>query len=224
MFLLAVAASLDAVLVATVVLLLGRPRPPRQLLAFWLGAIGLSTAIGLVVVLALGRPGLKVNQHGSASPGIEIAAGVVLLTIAAAVGTGLTERLKSKRSKKHDHQDAKHRPSLADRLRGSDSLWLAGLAGVAYSVPGAYYLAGLALLVKLDAGTTTDIIAVLVFNLVMFALVEMPLIGFVVAPDRTRALVGRLDDWLGHHSRTIVTVAAGAIGLYLLIAGLADLS
>ena len=94
-FLLALAASLDAVLVATVVLLLGQPRPPRQLLAFWLGAIGVSTAIGLVVVLALGRPGLRVNQHGSASPGIEIAAGVALLAIAAAVGSGLTARLKS---------------------------------------------------------------------------------------------------------------------------------
>lgn len=222
--LLALAASLDAVLVATVVLLLGQPRSPRQLLAFWLGAIGLSTAIGLVIVLALGRPGLQVNQHGSASPGIEIAAGVALLAIAAAVGSGLTDRLKSKRSNKDHEQDAKRRPSLADRLRGSDSLWPAFVAGVAYSVPGAYYLAGLALLIKLDAGTSTDIVAVVAFNLVMFALVELPLIGFVFAPDRTRALVGRLDHWLGRHSRTIVTVAAGAIGLYLLIAGLADLS
>jgi len=68
-FLLALAASLDAVLVATVVLLLARPHPERQLLAFWLGAIVLSTAIGLFIVLALGKPGLQVNQHGSASPG-----------------------------------------------------------------------------------------------------------------------------------------------------------
>lgn len=101
---------------------------------------------------------------------------------------------------------------------------MAGLAGAAYSVPGAYYLAGLALIVKLDAGTTSDIVTVLAFNLVMFALIEAPLIGFVVAPDRTRAFVGKLDNWLGHYSRTIVTVVAGAIGLYLLIAGLADLS
>ena len=223
-FLLAVAASLDAVLVATVVLLLGQPRPPRQLWAFWLGAIVVSTAIGLVVVLTLGRAGLQVNQQGSASPGIEIAAGVALLAIAAAAGSRLTDRLKSKRSKNHPRQDAKRRPSLADRIRGGDSLWPALVAGVAYGVPGAYYLAGLALLIKLDAGTTADIVSVVAFNLVMFALVELPLIGFVFAPDRTRALVGRLDGWLGRHSRTIVTIVAGAIGLYLLIAGLADLS
>jgi hypothetical protein len=127
-FLLAVAASLDAVLVATVVLLLGRPRPQRQLLAFWLGAFGLSITFGLVIVLALGRPGLRVNQNGSASPEIEIAAGVVLLAIAMAVGSGLTDRLKSNRSKKQQEQDSKHRPSLADRIHGSDSA-VDGVAG-----------------------------------------------------------------------------------------------
>lgn len=130
-FLLALAASSDAVLLAAVVLLLGRPRPQRQLLAFWLGAFGLSTTIGLVIVLALGRPGLHVNQNGSASPGIEIAAGAALLAIAAAVGSGSTDRLKAKRNDRHQHQDTKHRPTLADRLRGDDSLWPALAAGVA---------------------------------------------------------------------------------------------
>ncbi len=96
-------------------------------------------------------------------------------------------------------------------------------AGVAYSVPGAYYLAGLALLIKLNAGTRTDIIAVLAFNLVMFALLELPILGFTIAPNQTRALVVRLDHWLSAHSRTILVVAAGAIGLYLLIAGIHDL-
>lgn len=137
-FLLALAASIDAVLLAAVVLLLGRPRPQRQLLSFWLGAFGLSTAIGLVIVLALGRSGLHVNQNGSASPGIEIAVGVILLAVAVAIGSGLTDRLKAKRTDRHQHQNTKHRPTLADRLRGDDSLWPALAAGVAYSVPGAY--------------------------------------------------------------------------------------
>ncbi len=223
MFLLALAASIDAVLLAAVVLLLGRPQPQRQLLSFWLGAFGLSTAIGLVIVLALGRSGLHVNQNGSASPGIEIAVGVILLAVAVAIGSGLTDRLKAKRTDRRQHQDTKHRPTLADRLRGDDSLWPALAAGVAYSVPGAYYLAGLALLVKLNAGTTSDLLAVLGFNLVMFALLELPILGFTFKPDQTRALVGRLDRWLSAHGRTILVVAAGAIGLYLLIAGILDL-
>jgi hypothetical protein len=104
-FLLALAASIDAVLVAAVVLLLGRPRPQRQLLSFWLGAFGLSTTIGLVIVLALRSSGLHVNQNGSASPRIEIAVGVILLAIAVAIGPGLTDRIKSKRHNRDHHQD-----------------------------------------------------------------------------------------------------------------------
>ncbi len=146
-----------------------------------------------------------------------------LMTHALAIGSGLTDRLKAKRTDRRQHQDTKHRPTLADRLRGDDSLWPALVAGVAYSVPGAYYLAGLALLVKLNAGTTSDLLAVLGFNLVMFALLELPILGFTFAPDQTRALVGRLDHWLSAHGRTILVVAAGAIGLYLLIAGILDL-
>jgi Sap, sulfolipid-1-addressing protein len=81
-------------------------------------------------------------------------------------------------------------------------------------VPGAYYLAGLALLITLDAGPTTNIVRVLAFNVVMFALLELPLLGSLNAPERTRALVGKLDDWMRSQRRTIFTVAAGTIGLY----------
>ena len=61
-FLFALAAS-DAGRAAGIVLLLGGPRPQRQLLSFGSGAIGLSMTLVLVIVLALGRSGLRVNQH-----------------------------------------------------------------------------------------------------------------------------------------------------------------
>jgi hypothetical protein len=64
------------------------------------------------------------------------------------------------------------------------------VAGAAYSVPGAYYLAGLALLIKLDAGTTTDIVAVLAFNLVM-------LTGTPVTPGDARTEASVSEACLG---------------------------
>ena len=96
------------------------------------------------------------------------------------------------------------------------------MAGAASGVQGAYYLAGLALLIKLDARTTTtNIVAVLVFNLLMFALLAMPLLGLLYAPDRTRA---RSSESWTTGCAVIAAVAAGTIGLYLLIAGFIDLS
>jgi len=223
-FLVALVAAVDAGLVAAVVLLLSRPRPQRKLFAYWLGAFFGSTALGIVIVVSLGRSALGVNAHGSASPAVELAAGVVLLALAAAVGSGATDRWHAYRDSRHKPQDDKPaKPSLTDRIQGVDSLWLALLAGLAYSVPGAAYLTGLALLVKQNDGTSTDIVAVVGFNLIMFALLEIPLLGFLAAPDRTRDLAGRLHDRMTRHHRTIVVSAAGALGLYLLVTGLTAL-
>jgi len=217
-FLVALVAAVDAGLLAAVVLLLGRPRPRRKLSAYWLGAFAGSTALGIVIVVSLGRSALSVNAHGSVSPAVELAAGLLLLAIAAAVGFGAADRWHAYRdSRRKPPDDKPAKPSLTDRIEGVDSVGLALLAGLAYSAPGAAYLAGLALLVKQNNATSTDVIAIVGFNLIMFALLEIPLLAFVLAPDRTRELTGRVNDWMTRHHRTIVVVAAGALGLYLVV-------
>ena len=216
--LIALLAAVDAGLLAAVVLLLSRPRPRRKLSAYWLGAFAGSTALGIVIVVSLGRSALSVNAHGSASPAVELAVGLVLLAVAAAVGSGATDRWHARRDSRHKPQDDKPaKPSHADRIQGVDSVGLALLAGLAYSVPGAAYLAGLALLVKQNNATSTDVLAIVAFNLIMFAFLEIPLLAFLAAPDRTRELTGRVNDWMTRHHRTIVVSAAGALGLYLVV-------
>ncbi len=106
---------------------------------------------------------------------------------------------------------------------GHDSVWIAWAAGAVYSVPGAYYLAGLALLAKLGQPTVTNVLAILGFNLIMFALIELPLIGFVLASDGTRSLTEKLNSWMTDHRRMLIVIVAGAGGAYLLISGLSDL-
>ena len=221
-FVIAVLAALDAGLLAATVVLLGRPRPARQLLAYLVGCMGFSIGIGLVIVLALHGSSVVKHPDPAVSAVIEIAAGALLLVVAVAVVLGRNAQWRPRRRRHHD-ADAHKRPSLSERALGNDSLWIAWAAGALYSVPGAYYLAGLALLVKLDQPASIDVVAILGFNLVMFALLELPLLGFLVAPDRARALTERLNRWMTRHKRTLITVVAGVGGLYLLITGLSDL-
>jgi len=136
---------------------------------------------------------------------------------------GRNAQWRPRRRRQDADADAHKRPSLSERALGNDSLWIAWAAGALYSVPGAYYLAGLALLVKLDQSASIDVVAILGFNLVMFAFLELPLLGFLIAPDRARALTERLNRWMTRHKRTLITVVAGVGGLYLLITGLSDL-
>ena len=103
-------------------------------------------------------------------------------------------------------------------------MWIAWAAGALYSAPGAYYLAGLALLAKQNATSATDVVVILAFNVIMFALIELPLIGLVVVPDRARSLTEKLNNWMTAHRRIVIGILAGAIGAYLLISGISDLS
>jgi Sap, sulfolipid-1-addressing protein len=184
--------------------------------------MGFSIGFGLVIVFAL--HGSKLARHPDPTVGavIEVAAGGLLIVVALVALSGRAVQWHPRR-RRSDHAERPHRPSLYERAVGHDSLWVAWAAGAIYSVPGAYYLAGLALLVKLDQPLASDVLAIIGFNLVMFAFIELPLLGFLLAPDRARAVTERFSDWMTRHKRQLLVVVAGAGGVYLLTSGLSDL-
>ena len=209
-FLIAVVSALDAGLLTASVVLLGRPRPARQLGAYLIGGIGLSIMFGLLIVLALHGSNLRLGR--STQGVIELAASVVLILIAVAEWSGRKMQWHPRRARKRD-ADRSGRQSLHDRALGRNSLWIAWAAGALYSAPGAYYLAGLALLAKQNVSATTNVLVILGFNLIQFAVIELPLLGLVLIPDRTRSLTEKLNDWMTAHRRiVIVGLPAAATG------------
>ena len=54
----------------------------------------------------------------------------------------------------------------------------------------------------------------------MFLLVEIPVVGFVFSPDRTRAEATRFREWLSRNARSLAIGAATVIGIYLIVKGL----
>jgi hypothetical protein len=222
-FVVAVVSAIDAGLLAAAIVMLGRPRPARQLLAYLIGGMGFSIIIGLLIVFALHGSSVLREPDKSTRAVIEVAAGGLLLVIAMVVLSGRRVQWHPRPIRKHNAQRPR-RQSLHERALGHDSLWIAWAAGAAYSWPGAEYLAGLALLAKLNASPAMNVAAILGFNVVMFALIELPLLGLALLPDRTRSLTEKLNTWLTAHRRKLIVIAAGAGGAYLLISGLTDLS
>ena len=105
-----------------------------------------------------------------------------MIVVAVAVGLG---RWLQWHPRHTGHGDAE-RPQLAslfERALSRHTVWLAWAAGAIYSLPGAEYLAGLRL-AKAGAPTAAEVLAVLGFNLIMFAVIELPLLGFVWASAR----------------------------------------
>jgi hypothetical protein len=215
----AVAVSLEPFRIGMTVLMINRPRPGLQLLAFLTGGFAMGTTVGLIVLFIL-RPALG-SAHFTL-PRVQIIVGVVLLINAALVASGVM----SKRGDGSAGLNSRRFEPLATRTRqllNGRSLWTASVAGLGIALPSVDYLAVLALIVASGAAASAQFGALLLFNVVAFGFVEIPLLSFLVAPDRTRTAVSALQDWLRSRRRRAVTIVLAAVGCVLLAAGLAGL-
>ena len=57
------------------------------------------------------------------------------------------------------------------------------------------------------------------FNVMLLILLEMPLVGYFVAPERTVVEVQRFRAWLTRRGRAMAIAAFAVIGVLLLIRG-----
>ncbi len=200
----AVAISLEPFRIGMSALMLNRPRPHLQLAAFLCGGFLMGLSVGSVVLFGL-ESRITQSSHFTL-PRVQIVIGVLALVAAVIVAT-TTGRPRTP-------------PVWLARLLGGQSLWGAGAAGLAIALPSVDYLAVLAVIAAADAAPVTRLSALLVFHLVAFALVEIPLFAYLIAPDRTRAAMTRLNQWVRTRRRREVAALLGAVGAALLTAGL----
>ena len=203
--LMAVVVAVDPGQVGAVAYILSRERALRLLVAYSVGGFGVSLMAGGVILFVLGQAGL--GKYSSLPPEIEIAVGALALVVAALVGTGLAGRLRQRArlrraTSEPPGQAGTRWPRTAERgTPGFDKLphrlqdalhnespWIVWAYGVAVGMPSAYYLAALAAILKSGAGTSAQIGALLVFNFVAFAIAEIPLVSFALAPEATRRM------------------------------------
>jgi type IV secretory pathway VirB2 component (pilin) len=215
----AVAVSLEPFRIAMTVVMINRPRPLRQLLAFLTGGFAMGIAVGAIALFVL-RPALG-SAHFTL-PKVQIVVGAVLLVNAAVVASGVF----GKRVNGDGDQPNRAPGQLATRTRqllAGPSLWIAGVAGLGIALPSVDYLAVLALIAASGAGATAQVGALLVFNVIAFAFVELPLLCYLVAPDRTRVTLTALQDWVRRRRRRDVALLLAAVGGVLIVAGLVGL-
>jgi sulfite exporter TauE/SafE len=215
LLLLAIAGALYPTLLAVVILVLARPNAGRLLAFFLAGAALTSISIGLFAVLVLDPASLDTNRR-SLGAGVSLAAGVVALL------AGLRLLRPAKPKEKHETKDPTHR-SFSQRALEQDSVWLVFVLGIVLDLPGLWYLIGLK---KIAEGGYSDAAAaalVIGFNVIMFAFVEVPLVGFLVAPERTNALVEKFNAWLHQNIRHLLAWLALAVAAYLIVRGLIGL-
>ena len=210
------AALNPTLLTATTVMLL-LPSPKRLMLGYLAGAVTTGIVVGIAIVDWLQGSAVVRTTERSVSPGIDLAFGVIALIAAYTVETGRAARVRRRRAQGRAGQ-AKKTPRWQEALsHGSPRTTF--LIGLLLSFPGASYLAALTEIARRDLGTAGSVLTIVAVNAVMLILLEVPLVCFAVAPERTPSAIARGKGWLAAHGARAIVVALTIIGTALLIRG-----
>lgn len=233
----------DPTRLVVVAALMSRVRPKHNLIAYWLGglAAGIAPGIavfGLMLVTRNSVPLVMEDMRSAVSRFtggyFQIAIGVFALLIAALLSTRF-------RLHQHvgvptyggfpaagDHQPITPTAIARIRVRAGRALqggnpWLAFGIGLVSTMPPIDYLVVLIVIVSSGAAFGTQLSAVVIFTLVVLALVEIPLVGYLVMPAKTQAAVLQLQRLTRVHRRRILVAVPAVAGLVLIAAGLGSI-
>ena len=181
---LAVLAAIAPATITTVLIILTGQRPIPLLVALYAGGLLASVALGYAIVAALqGSGALTGRRHRHVNPGIDLAAGVVALIVAWWLASGRAARHKQRRAARKAQRPQRDPWSRRMLNRGSTPL-IFGI-GVVLNLPSGFYLVALKDVAASHPSKAGELAALIAFNLVMLAPVEVPLVASLVDPEGT---------------------------------------
>jgi hypothetical protein len=229
--LVALMAAPDPVRLGVALMVISRPRPMRNLLLFWLGAMatGTVTVIGLLTLLRNVAPMLTQQLVDlAASPTarhIQVVVGVIAIVVAAVITVGLPVRQRVAVPVAAGdspvgllERGADERPGQCgeSRLKGK-SFWAAVAIGL--GLPPEHTAVVLTAILASEAAVGTQVGAALAYVVIMLALIEIPLISYLFKPASTQAAMVRLCNWVTLHRRRIIATILAVAGVVLLVTG-----
>lgn len=219
---LAFAAALNPTLLAATTVILLLPNPKRLLIGYLGGAMMTSITLGLVIVFSLQDSSLVDTAQNTLSPAADFALGAIALAIAFVLATGRDHRLSERRQRRKAEKEPSGPPRW-QRFLGRGSARDGFIVGALLTLPGGSYLAGLNHLAAQDLSTVGTVLSVLAFNVIMLALLEVPTLGYMLAPESTPDAVARFRTGLSRHGRRAGIWGAAVIGSLLVVRGAIEL-
>ena len=238
--LLGLTVSFEPTRLALIALLLTRPRPIRHLIVFQVTGVSISLGVGLTVLFVFHHSFLGKSDVSPAL--LQVAFGALLLVVAAvlasniplnrfsrqkvATGAGATGATGAGADEAAAEDIPPPPPSRRTRLfqrvrrfaRGESSVLSASI-GAATAMPSVDYFALLAIIIASKAPPLEQASALLIFLLLAGVGAWLPLLGFIVAPDKTRVWVQRLSVWIRNRTRKQAGLFVAVVGAILMAIG-----
>jgi hypothetical protein len=224
----ALLAAFNPTLLAATTVMLLLPQPKRLLLGYLLGALMTSITLGLVIVFSLHGSSAEDTAKHTIGPAMDLALGGLALVTAFVLRPSRQSRpsregrLGEIHRRRKEAKKGKGQPRWQRALSQGTALTTFAV-GALLTLPGASYLVGLDHIADQDAGTAGSVALVLGFNLIMLILLELPLVGYFVAPKQTPVVVERFKDWLNRNGRRAAAWGLAAVGVLLVIRGVIEL-
>jgi hypothetical protein len=228
-FLLALLSMFNPSLLAALTVMLLLPSPKRLMVGYLLGAYMTSITLGVVIVFTLSSSSATSSAKHTISPVEDIVVGLLMTVIAFVLATGRDARFQERRRVKKDakletrREAGKPTESLPLRMLGKGDPKVTFVVGAVLSFPGVSYLTALDKINKLNPGTVQTVLLVVGFCLIQQILLELPLLGYVFAPDSTQARVSRFKAWMARSGRKAAVIGAAVIGVVLVLRGVITL-
>ena len=224
-FLLGLLAACYPTLLAAVAVMLFLPKPKRLMFAYLLGAYTTGITLGLVIVFSHQNSDAVTTSKHTISPAQDVAIGLILFVVAFVLGTerdaAVRERRRERKRTKQGARESKE--PWSRQMLGRGSARVSYAVGVVLSFPGVTYLTALNRIAAVDTATATTVLLVVGFCLIQLLLLELPLLGYAVAPERTQETVERLRSGLGRRARPMAIIGAAGLGTLLVTRGLIGL-
>ncbi len=217
-------AMFNPTLLAAVTVMLLLPNPKRLMIGYLLGAYLTSISLGLLIVFALDSSGSVETARHNLSPVQDIVVGTLVLAIGLALKTGRVAARREQRKQRNAEKAGEKKESLPERLLGRGSPRITFVVGILLTFPGVSYLAALTRMAELDWSAPAIALLVIAFCIVQQMLLELPLLGYVLAPDWTQDAVTRFRAWLARNGRRAAANGAVVIGILLLVRGVITLT
>ncbi len=211
-------------LLAAVTIMMLLENPKRLMTGYLLGALMTSITLGLVIVFSLHGSAAVETTRQTLGPGQDIVLGLLLLVVSYVLGSGRDERLRDARKRRKEAKEAtgEAKESWPERMLGRGDPRITFAVGAALTLPGVAYLTALDRIAKLDLGAPDTVLLVVGFCLIQLLLIELPLLGYAFAPERTQDAVGRFRAWIARNGRRVAIRGAAVLGGLLILRGVIE--
>ncbi|MEY2484160.1 MAG: hypothetical protein QOK24_2688, partial [Verrucomicrobiota bacterium] len=229
--------ALDPLRLGLVAVLLSRRRPMQNLAAFWLGGMFAGIAFGLVVLIIFREAALTAIENVVSAMsdvrsavvildggGLKITLGVFFLMLLA----GLVARQRARRRVQVGMSSgdgssvmvAQRPPNIFARMAAFSQnmlerggAWPAFVVGLGSATPPVECIMVLTIIMASGHAIGTQLMAFVVFIALVLALLELPLLMYLLMPRKTEKVVLRLDGWLRAHRRRIFEISLAVTGV-----------